>query len=128
MDKKRVLVIDDDEQFQVLIRTFLEADNAYEILSLSDAKDIIPSVHRFKPDVILLDLLMPDIGGIEVCEMLNADALGSSIPIIIISSLDKDTDKLCAYKQGVVDFLIKPSHKDEVLKAIEKAVSHKENK
>lgn len=128
MDKKRILVIDDDERFQVLIKVFLQADNAYDLLILSEAKDILSCVKSFKPDVILLDLLMPEIGGIEVCEMLNGDPLGSSIPIIIISSLDKDADKLCAFKQGVVGFLVKPSSKDEMTKAIQKALNYKENK
>ena len=128
MDKKRILVIDDDERFQVLIKVFLQADNAYDLLILSEAKDILSCVKSFKPDVILLDLLMPEVGGIEVCEMLNGDPLGSSIPIIIVSSLDKDADRLCAFKQGVVSFLVKPSSKDEMNKAIQKALSYKENK
>ncbi len=128
MNKKRILIVDDDEKFQALIRAFLETDNAYELLILSDAKGILSHVHKFKPDVILLDLLMPNIGGIEICEMLNGDPLGSGIPIIIVSSLEKDTDRLYAYKQGVVDFLIKPSNKDEMIKAIQKALGCKENK
>ena len=128
MDKKRILIVDDDEKFRALIRAFFEGDNGYDLLIIADAKNILSDVHRFKPDVIVLDLLMPDIGGIEICEMLNRDPLGSSIPIIVISSLEKDTDKLCAYKQGVVDFLIKPSSKDELLKAVQKALSNKGNK
>ena len=76
----------------------------------------------------MLDLLMPDIGGIEVCQILNGDPLGSNIPIIVISSLEKDTDRLYAYKQGVVGFLVKPSNKDELLRAIQKALNYRENK
>ena len=128
MDKKRVLIVDDDEKFQALIRAFLETDNGYDLLILSGAKDILSHVHSFKPDVILLDLLMPNIGGIEICEMLNGDPLGKSIPIIVISALGNDTDRLYAYKQGVVDFLTKPSSRDEMIKAIQKALSYKENK
>lgn len=126
--RKRILIVDDDEKFQVLIREFLETDNAYDLLILSDGREILSHVHRFKPDLILLDLLMPDIGGIEVCQILNEDPLASTIPILVISSLEKDTDKLYAYKQGVVGFLVKPSNKDELLRAVQKALNYKENK
>jgi len=91
-------------------------------------KELIATVHRFKPQVILMDLRMPGIGGIEACEMLNNDPLGRGIPIIVVSALEKDIDKNKAYKVGVVDYLVKPVEIDLVISKIEKVVRQKKIK
>ena len=82
MDKIRVLVIDDEEDFLKILQLNLEEAKKYEVFPLSNAKELIATVHRFKPQVILMDLRMPGIGGIEACEMLNNDPLGRGIPIL----------------------------------------------
>lgn len=125
MAKKRVLVIDDEEDYLKLTKLNLEETNNYEVMTLLSAKDIISRIHSFKPDIILLDMLMPAAGGVDACEMLNADQLGSRIPIIIVSALDKNADRLKAYKAGVVDYISKPAGKDELIAKIEKALQYK---
>jgi len=65
MDKKRILVVDDEEHIANLLKLRLESAGEYEVKVLFEATDIIGQVRAFKPDVILLDLLMPDIGGLE---------------------------------------------------------------
>ena len=125
MEKKRVMVVDDDERSLKLTKLHLEQTGTYDVMTLSGAKEMISHTHSFKPDIILLDLLMPAMGGIEACEMLNNDPIGKGIPIIILSSLDKDVDKLKAYKGGVVDYLVKPIEKNGLLTKIEKALRFK---
>jgi CheY-like chemotaxis protein len=125
MGKKRVMVVDDEEDFLKMLKLNLEQVGKYDVLTLSDAKDIVSKVNEFKPDVILLDLLMPEVGGIEACQMLNEDPVGSQTPIIAVSALDKDADKLKAYKVGVVDYLTKPVRIDTIIKSIEKALKFK---
>jgi CheY-like chemotaxis protein len=122
MEKRRVMIVDDEEDFTKIIKLNLEDTGRYEVLALPNAKDILSWVHSFKPAVILLDILMPAIGGIEVCEILNNDSIGKNIPIIVLSALDKDTDKLKAYKVGVVDYLVKPIEINELITKIEKAL------
>ncbi|UCD15074.1 MAG: response regulator [Candidatus Omnitrophota bacterium] len=122
MEKRKVMVVDDEEDFLKIIKLNLEKINKYEIRTVKNTKETLSCVHRFKPDVILLDILMPKIGGIEVCQMLNNDPVGRRIPIIILSALDKDADKLRAYRAGVVDYLVKPVEKEEIVAAIEKAL------
>ena len=126
--KKKILVVDDDESVAGTVKLLLESTNNYQVKILSQAKDILTHVHAFKPDVILLDLLMPDIGGFEVCEMLDNDAVGMGTPIIVISGLDKDVDKVKAYKLGIVDYLVKPITKNDLVASVEKAIKSKEQK
>ncbi|MDP2044508.1 MAG: response regulator [Candidatus Omnitrophota bacterium] len=125
MDKKRVLVIDDEEDYLKITKLNLEETNNYEVITLPSAKDIISCIHSFRPDIILLDMLMSAVGGVEACEMLNADQFGSRIPIIIVSALDKNADRLKAYKVGVVDYISKPAGKNELIAKIEKALKYK---
>lgn len=121
MKEKRIMVIDDEEQFLRMMKLNIEELGGYKVLTMAGAKDLIAQIHSFKPHLILLDLLMPGIGGLEACEMLNNDPLGKKIPIIILSALDKDIDKLKAYKLGAVDYITKPVNIDVLIEKIEKA-------
>ena len=122
---KKVMVVDDERDFLKIMKLNLEQGGKYEVLTLPTATDIISQVHQFRPDIILIDLLMPKIGGIEACRLLNEDPVGKKIPIIVITALDKDKDQLDAYKSGVVDYLIKPVETDELIAKIEKALQYK---
>lgn len=123
--KKKIMIIDDEESFALFLKLRLEASGNYEVLAASEAKDIINRIHVFKPDVILLDLLMPGIGGLDVCDMLNNDPAGIEIPIIVVSGLDKNTDRIKAFKFGVTDYFVKPVDDTELIEAIEKAIKSK---
>jgi len=125
MDKKRILVVDDEEHIANLLKLRLESAGEYEVKVLFEATDIIGQVRAFKPDVILLDLLMPDIGGLEACRRLNDDAVTYAIPIIVISALSKDIDKLKAYKLGIIDYIVKPFDPKLLIATIEKAIRAK---
>ena len=125
MEKRKVMIVDDESDFLKIAKINLENTGKYEVQTSSDARDIISRVKSFNPDVILLDILMPKIDGAEACRMLNEDSAGERIPIIILSALDTDKDKLMMYKLGVVDFLVKPIEKDELIAKIEKALKNK---
>ncbi|PIQ91240.1 MAG: hypothetical protein COY80_02070 [Candidatus Pacebacteria bacterium CG_4_10_14_0_8_um_filter_42_14] len=123
--KKKIIIIDDEEDFASMLKMRLEASAGYEVMAITEAKDIIERIHIFKPDVILLDLLMPGIGGLDACAMLNNDSIGATIPIIVISGLDKSTDKLKAFRFGITDYLVKPVDDAKLIKTIEKAIKSK---
>lgn len=125
MDKKRVMVVDDEQDLLELTKLTLEGTGRYEVLTLTNAKDIIDNLHRFKPDIILLDIRMPMVDGLEACQMLNNDPIGKSVPIIILSVMDSDKDRLNAFKVGVVDYLSKSAKKEELIASIEKALQCK---
>lgn len=120
---KRIMAIDDEEDFLKLVKLNLELNGRFKVFTLSGAEDIISHIYDFKPDLILMDLLMPGIKGLDACGMLKKDPRIKNIPIIVLSALDKDIDKHRAYEVGVVDFLSKPITAEELIDRIEKALA-----
>ncbi len=123
--KKKILVIDDEEDFLKITKLNLEKTEKYRVMTLASGKDVLSVVHSFLPDVILVDLLMPELGGLEICEILNQDPVGKRVPVIVLSALNKDVDKYKAFKVGVVDYLVKPIEKNALIEKLEKALQFK---
>jgi len=124
-DKKKVLVVDDEKDLLKVIKLNLEDTGRFEVLALSSPKEIISTVNSFRPDVIILDLVMPGIGGLEVCDMLNNDPIGKNTPILVLSALEKDTDKRAAYRKGIVDYLTKPIGAKDLIARIDKILQNR---
>ncbi|MFA5356742.1 MAG: response regulator [Candidatus Omnitrophota bacterium] len=124
-EKKRILVVDDDIAVLTSLKRLLEL-SGFEVEAIQTPKDSLSRARSFKPHLILLDLLMPAIGGLEVCEMLNNDKDTNGIPVIIISALTKEEDIKKAYRLGVVGYKTKPYDFSELLKEINKTIAFKE--
>jgi DNA-binding response OmpR family regulator len=122
MAKKNILIVDDEDNFTKLVKLNLEATGNFEVMVLSGPKDLLTSLRHFKPDLILLDLLMPGTGGLEVCDILKDDEFGRKVPVIILSALDKMADKSNAYKKGAVDYLVKPIETEELISRIDRVL------
>ncbi|MDD5097770.1 MAG: response regulator, partial [Candidatus Omnitrophica bacterium] len=82
----------------------------------------------FKPDLILLDLLMPDLGGFEICEILNKNLETREIPIIIISGFGNLADIKKAYALGAVGYFVKPFSLNDLFSKVIKTINNKETK
>jgi len=126
MLKKKIFVADDREEVLSMLKDLLTS-KGFEVMVSMDSKQLIKLIKDFKPHLILLDLLMPDLDGFEVCRILNNDKEAQSIPIIIMSGLSDQVDIKRAYNLGVVDYLIKPFDLNTVVVQIEKAIANKEN-
>ncbi len=124
-DRKRILIVDDDKDFVDMIKSGLECVGHYEVKGLTDPTQIIFEVNSFMPKVILLDLVMTQIDGFRVCEMLKDDSIGRDIPIVIISAMDDDINKIKALQLSVSDYLVKPVYMGHVVAALEKAAEDK---
>ncbi len=125
MSKKRILVVDDQEEVLSLLNDSLTG-NGFEVKVCKEPKKVLSSTQSFKPDLILLDLLMPDLGGFEICEILNNDQSTHGIPIIIISGFGDLGDVKKAYKLGVVGYFVKPFALSDLSKEISKVIANKE--
>jgi CheY-like chemotaxis protein len=117
-NKGNILIVDDTpENLQVLSATLL--DRGYKVRGVINGKMAIRAARAGSPDLILLDIKMPEMDGYEVCRQLKADPKTSEIPVIFISALDEVLDKVTAFQVGGVDFITKPFHVAEVLARIE---------
>lgn len=125
MAKKRIFIADDQSEVLSLLKDFLITNN-FDIMTCKESKNVLRLIRSFKPHLILLDLLMPDLGGFEVCEILNNEPETRGIPIIVISGLSDSLDIKKAYKLGVVDYLVKPFSLESMLKKINQAIANKE--
>ncbi|MFY9402089.1 MAG: response regulator [Candidatus Omnitrophota bacterium] len=125
MAKRRIFIADDEPEVLSLLKDFLVANN-FDVMICKESKNVVRLIRSFKPHLILLDLLMPDLGGFEVCEILNHDSYTCGIPIIVISGLSDPKDVKKAYKLGIVNYLVKPLSLESMLKKINQAIANKE--
>ncbi|MEG3921622.1 response regulator [Microcoleus sp. T3_A4] len=117
-NKGNILIVDDTpENLQVLSATL--CDRGYKVRGVINGKMAIRAARSGCPDLILLDIKMPEMDGYEVCTQLKEDPKTSEIPVIFISALDEVLDKLTAFQVGGVDYVTKPFHVAEVLARIE---------
>ena len=116
--KGNILIVDDTlESLQLLSNTLSE--QGYKVRGAAKGKMAIRTARSFPPELILLDIKMPEMNGYEVCEQLKADAQTRDIPVIFISALDEVIDKVKAFKIGGVDYITKPFQVEEVLARID---------
>jgi len=123
--KKRIFIVDDQEEVLSLLKDYLDG-SGFEVLVCKESKKVLSTINSFKPELILLDLRMPDLGGFEICEILNKDPKTQGIPIIIISGFGDLVDIKKACKLGVVGYLVKPFSLESLSKKISKALANKE--
>jgi PleD family two-component response regulator len=113
----KILVADDNVQNLELIEAYL-ADLECQIVSANDGEETIAKVRSEKPDLLLLDIMMPKISGFEVCKQLKGDPETKDIPILMITSLHETADIERGVEAGTDDFLSKPIHKQILLKRV----------
>lgn len=110
----KILVVDDLLENLRLLSSLL-MEEGYDVRRAPDGAMALSNVPRFKPDLILLDIMMPEMDGYEVCTQLKADEQTKDIPIIFLSALDLTFDKIKAFEVGAADFINKPFHPAEVM-------------
>jgi sigma-B regulation protein RsbU (phosphoserine phosphatase) len=118
MRQGNVLIVDDTPANLRLLSQML-AEQGYRVRPVPDGPLALAAVRAEPPDLILLDIRMPEMDGYQVCEHLKADAQTRDIPIIFISALDATQDKVRAFHTGGVDYVTKPFQPAEVLARVE---------
>jgi excisionase family DNA binding protein len=116
--KRKILVVDDDVELVELITDVLDRDGRFEVRSANNGFDAGMMVKDYKPDLIVLDVMLPDINGKEVCQRVRSDKSMDSVQIICISGMVED-DKVDGLKQaGANDFMRKPFEVDRLIERI----------
>ncbi|MDY7016019.1 MAG: response regulator, partial [Cyanobacteriota bacterium] len=113
-----ILVVDDTPANLRLLVGML-TQRGYEARPAISGKLALSGARTMPPDLILLDIMMPEMDGYEVCAQLKTDERTREIPVIFISALDETVDKVRAFRVGGVDYISKPFRKEEVLARVE---------
>jgi len=117
-ERQTILIIDDLQENLRLLAKILQ-NQGYKVRPIRNAYRGLMIAQQEAPDLILLDIKMPEIDGFEVCQQLKADERTQDIPVIFISALDEVFDKLQAFQVGGVDYVTKPFEEAELLARIE---------
>ncbi|MCP4423667.1 MAG: response regulator [Chloroflexi bacterium] len=112
MEGKKVLVVDDEFTIRYLVEHQLKR-SGFESIMAKDGPSALIAAREHKPDLIVLDIMMPGMDGFEVCQQIKGDPELASTPVIFLSALSSKKDKLRAFEMGADDYLIKPFQADE---------------
>jgi PleD family two-component response regulator len=113
-----LLLVDDTPNNLRLLSAML-TEQGYEVRRVVNGQMALKTAQANPPDLILLDIKMPDMNGYEVCQRLKADAETRDVPVIFISALDEVLDKVKAFAVGGVDYITKPFSEEEVFARVE---------
>ncbi len=115
MADELILVVDDEENIIQLTRMYLERDG-YKVAAAGDGRAALEAVARLRPSLMVLDLMLPEIDGLEVCRRLRAQ--DNPIPILMLTARDEDVDKILGLEFGADDYLTKPFNPRELVARI----------
>lgn len=107
MDKKRLLIVDDEVDLAQLIKFRME-NNGYDVLLAHDGQSALEMARKERPDLIILDLMLPKMDGYKVCGLLKKDSRYSHIPIIIFTAKGQEDDMKLGQELGADAYIVKP--------------------
>jgi twitching motility two-component system response regulator PilH len=109
-----ILVVDDSPTEIHVFKTMLEK-NGFEVSTAQSGEEGVARAKQVKPDLILMDVVMPGLNGFQATRQLGNDAETASIPVIIVTTKDQETDKVWAMRQGAKDYIVKPAKEADLM-------------
>lgn len=118
---KRILVVDDRDDVRRAMAALL-ASEGYDVVEATDGSQVSDKIRKYRPDLVLLDIIMPVMDGFDVLKALKKDPTAQSIPVIVVSAATASNNVVRARELGAMDFVVKSSPPDEVLSRVKKAL------
>lgn len=118
MPKQRILVVEDEAKLRGILKGYLEPE--YDVLIATDGQEALTLARTFRPDIILLDLQLPRLGGLDVLRVLKMSTETIPIPVVVLSALEGSRSLLDAGALGAQEYLLKPTPLTEVRDAIQR--------
>ncbi len=112
-----ILVVDDSATDQYALRSILEK-HGFQVSVASDGREGVTMARQLMPDLILMDVVMPELNGFQATRELTRNEETGSIPVIMVTSKDAPTDTVWAKRQGAQDYVVKPAKEKDLLKRI----------
>ena len=112
-----ILVVEDTASEQDLITSYL-TEGGYTVITATNGQDALKEIENCKPDVVITDLVMPGMSGLELCRSLKKNAETKDVPIVACTSKNQELDKLWGMKQGVNVYITKPFTREDILRAV----------
>jgi DNA-binding response OmpR family regulator len=109
----KILVVDDDQGTTKLLENILSREG-YDVIAVNDSGDTLPMALTHEPNLILLDLMMPNVDGLEICKKLRGQSQFAQTPIIFFTSVSDVDTKVAAFGSGASDYIVKPIHPQEL--------------
>jgi two-component system alkaline phosphatase synthesis response regulator PhoP len=123
MAKGRILVVD-DEIYIVHILDFSLGMEGYEVVTALDGEQALEKARAEKPDLIVLDIMMPKLDGYETCKRLKADAATKDVPVILLSAKGRNVDQKVGFEVGADDYITKPFSPRKLVERINAILGH----
>ncbi|MFC1947251.1 response regulator transcription factor [Chloroflexota bacterium] len=120
---KKILVVDDEKKIVEILRAYLEKEG-YNVLTAYDGQEALDSARRDIPDLIILDLMLPEITGWDVCRELRKE---SNVPVIMLTARDDTTDKIIGLELGADDYVTKPFDPKEIVSRVRAVLRRSES-
>lgn len=117
MPVKRVLVVDDSPTERFFLTDLLRK-NGYEVITAESGEQGVSVARAEKPDLILMDVVMPGINGFQATRQLSRDEITQAIPVIMCTSKNQETDRVWGLRQGAIEYLVKPIVAETLLSKI----------
>ena len=114
---KRILLVDDSTTNNILLQNIFE-DEGYTVDVAFNAKEAYKLIDKNRPDIILLDIMMPEIDGLKILETINSDTNTNSVPVIMVTARDDEETHQNAIKQGAVDYIRKPIDVEAIIEKV----------
>ena len=115
------ILICEDEQIMLAALSFRMRQNGFEVIAAEDGKVALDKIKEFNPDIIVTDIMMPYITGIELLNIVREE-MKSTVPVIIISALEQEETILTAFQKGANDFIVKPFKPNELILRVKKII------
>ena len=121
MQKGKILVVD-DEVYIIHILEFSLGAEGFEVITANNGELAVEKAKQEKPDLIVLDIMMPVLDGYETCRRLKREAETKHIPVILLTAKGRDVDKSLGFEVGAVDYIIKPFSPNRLIERIEEII------
>lgn len=115
--EKKILIVD-DEVYILHILDFSLGAEGYEVITAADGEEAIEKAKTEKPDLVVLDIMMPKVDGFEACRRLKADAATREIPVILLTAKGREVDRRMGMEVGADDYIVKPFSPNKLIEKI----------